>query len=1054
MIVNQEPVEFKAGSFGSLAINKQEAARELQTMTEQSPAFLSETVPAAFRLDNPLTSLLVSNATRNIDDDYDMGYYPADDLGRFAGTEYEPELLMAKNQNHMMAMQADIDRELEDRETLQRGGGAWAARMAAGILSPEVLLPGGAVIKTARGVSVARSAAAGAAWVGGGLGISEAALHATQQTRTMEETGYTIAGGMVLGGLLGAGVSALSRGEFDKISKALQDDLSKPVDMTEKLADDFALKGNDLSAAAVEKLTMDDLTIKGRGAQFASRAVRIINPFNRLMNSPYQSAREMFVNMAEIPMQVGMNADGRTVGAAVETDIKLYNQGIARTVVALRDGYKGYKNAEKAAGTAPISQKEFGWRISHAMRNNDIDEFGNEFISKASREIRTAVFDKLLDDAIALKLFPEDVAPSFAASYLTRVWHSEKLVANQPAAMQMFREWAEKKTLTYADNIQQRIARIERDIAKAATDAKVAAKLESLQKELAKATDELRSIRNANDDGFSEYVEETAQEIYNKLTGIGRGQVPDFIAPVSRGPLKEKLLDITDNVAEPFLENDIMKIVNRYTQQMGSQVAFVRKFGSADMKDQFQKLDDEFMRAIAKAGDDPKLRQRLKKEYESNKRDLQKMRDIMRGTYIGNSDPDSFLSQAAVVVKDMQYMAMLGGVIISSLPDVFRNAMVHGMDRAYGDLLGKLSMPKELRMAHKADLYEMGFNMEAIINSRMSTLADIADPYARGSALTRATGHMSDKFGKLTGINVWNDLMKTWAATTTQNRVLKSLTGKEINAKDKAYLAYLGIDGPTGRVIAEQYAKHGDKSGPSFISGISKWDETPAAERAARIFKAALRKEADTIIVTKGVSDMPLLQHSPAGGLLLQFKSFLIASHQRVLMRGLSDGDANAMMGFLTMIAGGMVVAAIKKAERDAGAELSGRKKDQPIEDWSASKWLAEGLDRSGVLSIMWEANNIYEKAGGYGLTQMIGEPPASRFASRSILGAVAGPTGSTIESVASALGTANSALTGREVTKADVRAIRRTIPFQNLIGMRFLFDAVEGKTNEALGTK
>jgi hypothetical protein len=236
---------------GAIAEQKDLASRTAQTMAEQSPAFFSETLPTAFRIDNPVASTIVSNAIKHIGDEYDPTYYPSDDVGQYEGTDYEFKLLQAKNPAHMQAMKEDITREEADRELLGRADGEIFARMAAGLFSPEILLPGGVIVKGAKGWGVAKSALSTAAAGGAAMAVSETALQLTQQTRPAAESAVAIGGGIVLGGILGGAVSRLSRSEFDKLSALVEADMKQ-------------MSAGDLSAAATEKLSLGELSIEGQ----------------------------------------------------------------------------------------------------------------------------------------------------------------------------------------------------------------------------------------------------------------------------------------------------------------------------------------------------------------------------------------------------------------------------------------------------------------------------------------------------------------------------------------------------------------------------------------------------------------------------------------------------------------------------------------------------------------------------------------------------------------------------------------------------------------------
>jgi hypothetical protein len=64
----------------------------------------------------------------------------------------------------------------------------------------------------------------------------------------------------------------------------------------------------------------------------------------------------------------------------------------------------------------------------------------------------------------------------------------------------------------------------------------------------------------------------------------------------------------------------------------------------------------------------------------------------------------------------------------------------------------------------------------------------------------------------------------------------------------------------------------------------------------------------------------------------------------------------------------------------------------------------------------------------------------AERFQGRSLVGQLGGPTAATIDGTARAL----RGIADRDVTGADVHAIRKMIPYQNFLATKWLFDSVE----------
>lgn len=196
----------------------------------EAPGF-GEALGAAFRTENTLGSL---GAAR----DHDFGWTPFDKShdpwAKIVDTPYEAyweNFARSRNDEHFEAIKADIDRENKDRDTLARSGAlGFVAGAAAGGLDWPTLLPGGAIVRTAKGTtSILRSAAnvAGAGAIG--AGASEAVLQETQQLRTAGESAAVIGGSAVLAGILGAGLAKrVARGDLDRLAPRVERDFELP----------------------------------------------------------------------------------------------------------------------------------------------------------------------------------------------------------------------------------------------------------------------------------------------------------------------------------------------------------------------------------------------------------------------------------------------------------------------------------------------------------------------------------------------------------------------------------------------------------------------------------------------------------------------------------------------------------------------------------------------------------------------------------------------------------------------------------------------------------
>jgi hypothetical protein len=179
--------------------------------------------------------------------------------------------------------------------------------------------------------------------------------------------------------------------------------------------------------------------------------------------------------------------------------------------------------------------------------------------------------------------------------------------------------------------------------------------------------------------------------------------------------------------------------------------------------------------------------------------------------------------------------------------------------------------------------------------------------------------------------------MKSVATVMTQNRILGDVGRFDaIKDKERAYLAFLGINRDMAERINRQFAAHGESVDGVRVANTQEWTD----EAARRAYRAAINKDVDSIIVQKSVADVPLFAHTPTGRMVLQFKSFMLASHQRVLLRGLQEDQARFVGGVLALTGVGMMITWLKA--------VSGGTTDK-LQDIQANPgwWVAEGLRAS-----------------------------------------------------------------------------------------------------------
>jgi hypothetical protein len=559
--------------------------------------------------------------------------------------------------------------------------------------------------------------------------------------------------------------------------------------------------------------------------------------------------------------------------------------------------------------------------------------------------------------------------------------------------------------------------------------------------------DDARGILKTAVDHDDLELRDIAEQITDRILSTPDGRLPydgqtvpeprgGKSRPIVRGPLKARTFLIPDERIEPFLENDVEALGRIYTRTMAADTEIVARFGDVAMTDQLDNIRREYADMASRAATEAE-RTKIYKRRNADIRDIAAVRDRLRGTYALPRDPDSVISRAGKIAKSLNYLRLLGGMTTSALPDPFRIVMVHGLQRFAGDGLAPLVKNfSAFRMA--ADEVKLaGTALDMVLDTRTQAIADVLDDYGRHSRFERGLRSATNSFGIVSLMAPWNAAWKQVAGIVTMSRILEAgqaaASGK-LAAKELERLAASGIDQEMAERIWRQFEAHGETNGDVKLANTLKWDDAAAVTS----FRAAVVRDVDRIIVTPG-QDKPLWLSTELGSVIGQFKTFQMASAQRVLLAGLQDRDAATLAGLTMMVGAGMGVYAFKSWE--GGRPLS---KDP-------TSWLIEGVDRSGVTGWFFEPNNIIEKAtrGTIGLKPLLGGgQPMSRYASRNATDALLGPTFGLVED---ALTVTGSAVSG-DWKRSDTRAFRRILPYQSVTGFRNVVDLAEDGINQALG--
>lgn len=909
------------------------------------------------------------------------------------------------------AVRKQVAKEREDRQIISEAGTTGVLSMLGqGVLDPTMLLVGGLTIpaNTYRaGNGILKSGLITAGVVTGETTAQELALHATQTQRTYGESAINVTASAFLSGVLGSGIQTVvnkSNLKPNEVADELEDTMNVEPKMQDGINPTVNEKTPNVSeSTAGAQAVFGDVEVSGKLAKKITELTAFTGPLTRTLTSDEQITRQVVVRLADNPIKV----DGFS-GQSVEQLAKTYSGNLATSVQNNNKLFDAYKN-----NGGKLKQREFNEAVAKAVRSgeSDIPE-----VKQSADYWMENLYNPLKQRMIEEKLLPEDIDVSTSVNYLNRIYDKGKIADNYNEFTKRVSTWLRNEDFEMHVNSKSKEPFEEQD------------------------------------------YDDLAEQIANRILGTSDGVLPydwqlgmstknTYLQPLAklRGPMQKRVFNINDEAIEDFLINDIEVLGARYYRQTAADVELMREFGDISMQTQINDISKAYTRKMesltkeateAEAKGDAKTGRKLrKKSADLNKKrirdiaDIEGMRDRIRGVY--NIGEDTVFSRIGRTTRDLNYLRFMGGVTISSFPDVARVIMSEGFIKTFGNgLIPLIRNAKNFKIAAD-ELKGMGIGTDGIITGRSQYIADIADYTQGGTMFERGARSLAGGFGKINILDYWTAGMKQLQGITMQTRIFDDLKKGKYDKR----LERLGISKSDADAMWKQVQQHGKKVDGIWLTNRANWDNP----ELAKMYAAAMRKESDRVIIIPG-QEKPLFMSREMGGLFFQFRSFIMSATQRVLIAGLQNQDHNTVGGLLSLIGMGMLVYTIKTLER--GEELS----DDP------RVWLMEGIDRSGAIGILTELNVTLEKISQneIGLRPLLGiDAPSSKYVAHSLSQTALGPTfGSLLNDTIRALSTG---LGPNEMTEADIRTLRRLLPYQNLTGVKQALDKVEEAIGDSL---
>lgn len=562
---------------------------------------------------------------------------------------------------------------------------------------------------------------------------------------------------------------------------------------------------------------------------------------------------------------------------------------------------------------------------------------------------------------------------------------------------------------------------------------------------------------------FSTHARGLAQEIAHKILGTNNRIQGLHLILDKRGPELARMLDIPSNFTSKagvqfsdFMITDIERAMRAYERTLSADIEIARKFGTADAREWFQRLTEEYnakvdalKEATNKKGEKLSKKEieertkKLSKEYTDLRVGLEALVDRSRHSRGIPKDPRGFATRAGRTMMNLNVLRFMGSVSVSSIPDLGRPVMKYGLTRAFRDgFVPFIARMKKMELSRR-EAKLAGIGNDPVLHTRAYQLYDMLDEYSHRSKFESGVEYATSRMGVLALFDYWTAAMKQISSGVALGKMSDSLalviegkgSAKEI-AEATEFLAAAGIGEKQSREIWQEMLSEG---GSDIIDGVripntEAW-KNPTAVRA---FRAGLRGEADDTIITPGFEKPLWIDGSLGGRMLGQFKSFAMASTTKTMMAGLQQRD----MAFVT---GTMISLALGAFSYYLWAVSVGGKAYEEMLSADIDKWADEAITRSGILAVFGEAQRVAENIPALSDFATLSGKRTTRRAGTDITEALLGPSFDLVEKT-------NAVLVGLDdPTQSTLHSLRLLLPLQNIFFLRKAFDAVEASVGADL---
>ena len=814
---------------------------------------------------------------------------------------------------------------------------------------------------------------------------------------------------------------------------------------------------------AIEKLAHFDLAIKAHEGQALPAAVEdVIGISNGRFAKATISAKSHYVNHV-----TQSKAAGKTPLTQAEFDKELHwalldgdvhnDPFVAKAIKDQRDFMEwGYKTAEDSGLDIKRQTLDKSYGGMFVPNKPMIREHTNTWYNKL-RPSAVKVARSILDEAKKrlekaeqehVELRGADVfkrESSIKSAKLDLAAAKEAVDAELLEHNNIISKYINKGGAQITDRRRQSLTRLQEQVQQAfyrLEDSKAKLPVREETDELINLREEVRRVDMDQDNIAEEFITASTR----KILGLDSYSPTEKIVVELRKGAHERTFQVPVRDIFEFAEHDRTTLNRMFARSMSADSAIQRNFGTTNIGKIAEDLATKGQSQIDKLPDGPAKAQALK-DLKNEISTIEHEFEVIRGTYKPDRLPEEhFLKQAAHTTSGLNTFRLMGHFLPANLVDIFTMSIKNGgVTGFFGDIVPtmlKLGTDSAFSKAIKEGAQDLGLATELATSHKLNSFFGLDNPYARGTAVTRATDYIAQNYSKYTGMAHMVEFIDKTAYATVHGRVMRLLdkvgAGKTLKQSDETFLNFIGLSTSDRTAILKQIEEHGTSVGRTKLSHPDKWADQKLADK----FRAALYKELAGTSLRRTAGDSPKVAHTTTGRLITQFSTFMLAMNNKVTLAGLQRNDSKFLEGMTLMISAAMFGDYIVHVGSD---------KELPEDP---AYWVSRAVDRSGIFAVPFYLNNAILDQNDLGINRIMKESGVTKedysFRGNSQLEALIGPTGGLVNDFSRSV----SSWGDGEYTKADLKYPAKLLPFQNFILLERLFDqAIEGFGN-ATGAK